>query len=66
MYALVTLLLAAIAIAAPLETRANGSNGATCGSNKYTAAQVASATSAGYNLLEEGETLGSDDYVSSN
>jgi hypothetical protein len=47
----------------PLVARQDGSNGATCGDNSYSSDDIANAQNAGCNYLQEGQTVGYDDYV---
>lgn len=52
-------LLAVSAFAAPLESRALPSGTVTCGSAKYTPAQISAAVSQGYKYKQAGTTVGS-------
>ncbi|KAF7317345.1 Guanyl-specific ribonuclease C2 [Mycena chlorophos] len=56
----VVLALVAAAIAKPVDPRALPSGDVTCGSNVYTVSKVSSATSAGYDHIDD--PLGSDSY----
>ena len=55
-------MLASSALAAPTALKARQSDGATCGSHSYDSSAISGAVNAGFNYLEDGETVGNDNY----